>query len=252
MLLPALADGQIGLVLDAQLKSKNWFHGLEQNGQELPMLEAAVVFGVSDAELLRKACDEYRAVADIVLEKVKELHPGQIPADFKLPVAESREIKLPEGSAAIYWYKMPPEYDANVDSQLMPNAGLSKSVAVLSFAPKTSERLLVSTPLAVTPDGPLADRKKPLASAIYFNWAGTVDAVGPWIDLAVRQLGPRMAGGAGQLAEAASDDPSTRMILDQVRTFLEILKVLRTAESATYQDGAAVVTHSLTIFHDVE
>src|SRR5262249_49884048 len=148
------------------------------------------------------------------------------------------------------WQKLPPEYDANVDSQLMPNAGLSKSVAVLSFSPKTSERLLASTPLAVTPDGPLADRKKPLASAVYFNWASTVDALGPWIDLAVRQV-PRMVGGAGQFADA-SDDPSTRMILDQARTFLEILKVLRTAESATYEEGGATVTHSLTVFHDVE
>jgi hypothetical protein len=252
MLLPALADGQVGLVLDAKLKSKSWFHGLDQNDQELPMLEAAVVFGVSDAELLRKACEEYRAVAEIVLEKAKELHPGQIPADFKFPAAESREVKLPDGAAAIYWYKMPPEYDVNVDSQLLPNAGLSKSVAVLSIAPKTSERLLASTPLAVTPDGPLADQKKPLASAVYFNWAGTVDAAGPWIDLAVRQFAPRAAGGAGQIAEAANDDPSTRMILDQVHTFLDVLKVLRTTESATYQDSGAMVTHSLTVVHDVE
>jgi hypothetical protein len=42
------------------------------------------------------------------------------------------------------------------------------------------------------------------------------------------------------------------MILDQVHTFLDVLKVLRTSESATYQDGAAMVTHSLTVFHDVE
>ena len=251
MLLPALADGQVGLVLDAKLKSKSWFHGMPQVDQELPMLEAAVVFGVSDAELLKKACDEYRAVTDIVLEKAKELHPGQIPADFKLPAAESRELKLPEGTAAIYWYKMPPEYDANVDAQLLPNAGLSKNVAALSFAPKTSERLLASTPLTVILDGPLADRKKPLASAVSFNWAATVDAVGPWIDLAVRQFAPRGAQGGGQL-EAANDDPSTRMILDQVHTFLDVLKVLRTSESATYQDGAAMVTHSLTVFHDVE
>src|SRR5262249_1196320 len=150
MLLPGLADGQIGLVLDARLTSKSWFRGLPQGDQELPMFEAAVVFGVSDAELLRKACAEYRAVAEIVLEKAKTMHPNEVPADFKLPPAESREIKVSDGAAAIYWYKMPPEFkadDLGIDPQLVPNAGLSKSVAVLSFAPKTTERLLATTPL---------------------------------------------------------------------------------------------------------
>src|SRR5262249_38213284 len=171
-----------------------WFRGLPQGDQELPMFEAAAVFGVSDAELLKKACEEYRAVAEIVFAKAKEMHAGEIPADFKLPTAESREVKISDGPAAIYWYKMPPEFhadDLGIDPQLVPNAGLSKSVAVLSFAPRTSERLLVSTPLTATPDGPLSDRKKPLASAVYFNWAGTVDAVAPWIDLLARVVWAR-------------------------------------------------------------
>jgi hypothetical protein len=246
MLLPALADGQVGLVLDAKLKSKSWFREMPQGDQELPMLEAAIVFGVSDAELLKKACDEYRAVADIVFNKAKEMHPGEIPADFKLPSAESREVK----PGTLYWYKIPAD-EMGIDAQLLPNAGLSKNVAVLSLEPAHTEQLLTSTPLVVTADGPLSDRSRPLASAASFNWAGTIDAAGPWIDFAVRQFAPR-SGGAGQIAEAANDDPSTRMILDQVHTFLEILKVLRTTESATYQDGAAMVTHSLTVFHDVE
>jgi len=247
MLLPALADGQVGLVLDAKLKSKSWFRGMPQGDQELPMLEAALVFGVSDAELLRKACDEFRAVADIVLEKAKELHPGEIPGDFKLPIAESRETK----PGTIFWYKIPAD-ELGIDAQLLPNAGLSKNVAVMSLTPAQTERLLASAPLVVTPDGPLSDRSKPLANAVSFNLAGTIDVAGPWIDFAVRQFAPRAAGGAGQLAEAGSDDPSTRMILDQVHTFLDVLKALRTTESATYQDGAAMVTHSLTVFHDVE
>src|SRR5262249_44583427 len=58
MLLPALADGQIGFVLDAKITSKRWFKIMPESDQPLPMLEPALILGVSDADLLRKACAE--------------------------------------------------------------------------------------------------------------------------------------------------------------------------------------------------
>lgn len=259
MLLPALADGQSAVVLDAKLTSKRWFEGMPESDQALPMLEAALVFGVSDTELLKKACAEYRSVADAVVEKLKEFHPKEVPADFKLPPAESKDITIGDISGAIYWYKLPDEI--GIDSQLTPNAGLTQKVAVLSLAPKHTIRLLSKTPLMATAGGPLADRNKPLASAVYFSWTGLVDAVTPWIDFAVNQFAPNPAG-AGAAFLLADDSARSQLalatnnqagnpVLDQVHTVLEVLKSLRTIESATYQENGAMVTHSLSVIQDL-
>ncbi len=109
-------------------------------------------------------------------------------------------------------------------------------------------------------DGPLADRNKALAGACYFNWAGTLDAVAPWIDFAVRGAASDAAGigGAGLLLTdaprieqpAEQDDPTTQAILDQVHTVLDVLKTLRTLESATYLENGAMVTHTVCEIQD--
>jgi hypothetical protein len=256
MLLPALADGQAAFVLDAKLTSTQWFEGLPQGKRPMPMLEGALVFGVSDAELLKKACAEYRAIASDAVEIARKLHPEELPADFKLPQPESRETK----AGLISWYKLPP--DAGVDEQLVPNTGLNKTTAVMSFAPKTTERLLEVAPLTVTTNGPLANTKRPLAGALVFNWAGLLDAATPWIDLIVREAAAQGMQGAGAgffLAEnnalanlaAADDNPATKMILDQVHTVIDVLKAFRTVEAATYIEDGVTVTHSLCVFQDL-
>ena len=72
MIIPAFADGQGAFVLDAKATSKQWFHDLPQNGHSLPMLEPAIVLGVSDAELVKKGFSEYQNVADEIVRKIKE------------------------------------------------------------------------------------------------------------------------------------------------------------------------------------
>ncbi len=261
MLLPALADGQAAFVMDAKIASKKWFESLPQNDLSLPMLEIAFVFGVSDAPLLRKACDEYQAITEAAIEKAKQLFPDDVPANFKLPKAETSEVKTSDGPATISWYKLPAEI--GVDPQLTPNAGLAQRVAVLSLAPKHTERLLNSSQLVVTPNGPLSDRKKPLAEAVYFNWAAMVDALTPWVDFAAGQVAAHGIEGAGlglvlideeaakTLLAAGDDNGAGKMILDQVHTVMDVLKVLRTVECATYLEGNTTVTHSLAVFQDV-
>ena len=242
MLLPALADGQAAIVLDAKLTSKQWFEGFPQNGRALPMLEVGLVFGVSDAALLKQACTEYRDVIETAIEKAKQLFPEDVPPDFKLPQPETSQVNA--GGPATRWsYKLPSE--AGVNSQLMPNAGLSNQVAVLSLSPKSTERLLGSTPLVVTPNGPLSDRSKPLAGAVYFNWAGLIDAAKPWVDVAAAQIAHSEGG------DAAADNGPGKMVMDQVHTVLDVLKALHTVECATYLEDKATVTHSLAVIQDV-
>jgi hypothetical protein len=53
------------------------------------------------------------------------------------------------------------------------------------------------------------------------------------------------------LAAADDDNGPSKMIMDQVHTVLDVLKVLRTVESATSVENGALVTHSLTVIQDV-
>src|SRR5207244_11411929 len=73
-LIPALADGQAALVLDARLTSRQFIKNLPATEQPLPMIEPAVVIGVSDAAKLKEAFTEYYAVADDFVEVLKHIH----------------------------------------------------------------------------------------------------------------------------------------------------------------------------------
>ena len=57
LLIPALADGQTGLVIDAKLTSQQFIKALPPTEQSLTMLEPAIVVGVSDAAKLKQAFD---------------------------------------------------------------------------------------------------------------------------------------------------------------------------------------------------
>ena len=88
MLQPAMADGQHAFVLDAKITSRRWFTGMPQEGP-LPMLEPALVYGVSDADLLKKGVGEYRAVADEVMAKIREKNPEALPPGLQNPRSAS-------------------------------------------------------------------------------------------------------------------------------------------------------------------
>ena len=102
VLIPALADGQTGLVIDAKLTSRQFLKALPPTEQPLPMLEPAIVVGVSDAAKLKRAFTEYYAVADDFVEILKGIEKSDIPKDFKLP--RPRVYRLRQGTA--YGYRL--------------------------------------------------------------------------------------------------------------------------------------------------
>ena len=73
MLLPALADGQIGLVIDRRLASKQFVGNQPPTDKPMPMIEPALILGVSDPDLLKKAMSEYRAVVNGLIGAVREM-----------------------------------------------------------------------------------------------------------------------------------------------------------------------------------
>lgn len=237
-LLPALADGQTALVFDGKLTSKRWFAGWPETQAALPMAELAVVFGVSDAALLEQAMSDYLAIVDEGIAGFHALNPQEIP-EFKIP----RPTSQTTSDGRTFSYPLPAEL--GVDPQIVPNAGLNKDVAVLSLSLPHSLRILANHPLEGA--GPLRGAQQPLGMAVYFDWAGLVDALTPWIDLGLQNYGEQiLAAVPGALGEEIDTKQLTKQALTaQVHEGLAILQVLRTVSSTTHRDtnAEAMVTH---------
>jgi hypothetical protein len=244
MFLPALADGQTAFVVDAKVKSKQWFPGMPATDQPMPMVELALIMGVKDAALLRKAMGEYRVILNDAIAKAREMVPFLPP--FEIPEPDSKSVK----GGKIYYYPLPPI--PGLDPQVSPNAGLSDRVAVLSFFQTHTDRLLADKPLKVE-GGPLADGQRPLAGAAYINFAGLIEATAPWVEFGARHLGPRLLekDGDGADQEDGGDAKKTEDIAKQVRALLDVLKVLRTYTSASYLENGVLVTHGELVIQDL-
>ena len=236
LLIPALADGQMGLVLDAKLTSKQFHEAMPPTEKPMPMAEPALVFGVSDAAALVKGLAEYREVVNGFIDLFREMEPGSLPP-FEIPPPLSEKAK--EGT--LYYYPLPEEL--GLDRKVFPNAGLSEKVAVVTASREHTARLLAATPLAI--GGVLAGAEdRPLAMAAALDWAALVEAATPWVDLAATMILQEQFGDAeGEQAKA---------ITSQIHTVLDVLKCLKTITSESYVDRGAMVSHTLTEVQDVK
>jgi hypothetical protein len=243
LIIPALKDGQAAFVLDAKITSKQWIKQMPAADSPLPMLELGAVFGVSDAEKLRKGCTEYLSVAQELLDLAHQAAPGVIP-EIKIPPATATK------TAAGTVYHFPQLQQLGVDAQIAPSAALSKSVAVLSTSPRLAKQALRPTPLSLEP-GLLTDRNRPLGSATSFNWPALVDTITPWVKYGVTRFFENRFVDAAFDAKT-NQKPQIKSILDQVRTGAEVLKCFRGLTTATYREGNAIVTHSESVWRDLK
>ena len=229
-----MADGQSALVIDGKLTSKHFIESLPATEKPMPMVEPAIVMGVSDAKLLKQGLGEYREVINGLIDAVRQVPGATCPRTSKFP--SRKPIEGPLGT--IYSFPLPKEW--GVDEKIVPNIGVSDEVLVVSASRDHTERLLKSTPLAV--GGVLEKTDRPLATAVWLNWAALVDAAAPWVDFAIEQTAA--AKGVGEDQQKA--------IAQQVHTGLEVLKVLRSISSESYLEDDVLVSHTLTEIHDVE
>lgn len=231
LFLPALADGQSAFVLDAAVARKSWHPAMPESSRALPFPAPAFVYGVSDADLLDKACRDYFDQVQELINATQRLYPGVIPP-VRIPPPLERKTK--EGR--LFLYKLPEELQ--ISSDIAPTAGLNGEVAVLSLLPEQARKLLSKTPFA--PEGFLARREAPAAGAWYFNFSGTVDAVKPWIEYGLDQA---MESNPEQFKE---EDAA------QTLTILEILKCWRGSAGISYFDGPAFVEFKETVYEDLK
>ena len=199
----------------------------------MPMVEPAIVMGVSDAKLLKQGLGEYREVINGLIDAVRHVEGSNVPENVQIPEPQTTEGPL----GTIYSFPLPKEW--GVDEKIVPNLGVSDEVFVFSASRDHTERLLKSTPLAV--GGVLEKADRPLAAAVWLNWAALVDAATPWVDFAIEQTA----------AAKGIDEDQQKAIAQQVHTGLEVLKVLRSISSESYLEDDVLVNHTLTEIRDV-
>jgi len=236
MWLPAVADGQIGLVVDAKLTSKQLHRSMPMLQKEMPILEPALVLGVSNADLLKKAMGEFRGVYNDLIDLIVKQYdvPPEAKAQivmFKWPEAKVDQI----AGGSLYFYPLPDQW--GVDKNIVPNAGLSNNVAVISLSTAQTGRLLKETPLTV--GGLLATTDRPLAVAGWFDWKELIGAVTPWVNYVLEQIPEQKMAGQKFL------------VVSQVQTVLEVLSTIKSITSETYIEDNIIVCHSLVEIQDL-
>jgi hypothetical protein len=218
-LMPALASGQGGLVIDAKLTSDRVQNMMPMASQPLPIPEIAIISAVTDADKLKKGAQAYFSAAQDAIDAVRRVAPNEVP-----PIQIPRPLEDKGSQGTVYYYPFPDHL--GLDSNLALNAGLSQDTLVLSLSPATSHRLMQATPLVK--EGMLAETGKPLGGAFYFDFAGLVDTVTPWIRYGV----------------GISQDLDMQNVVLPFEDVLEVLKCFQNVSGVTYQDDDAWVTHS--------
>jgi len=249
-LFPAVADGQLALVVDAQAKSERWIAPMPRAQDPLPMLELGLVGSTNSAEHLRIAVTDYFAITQDSIALVHEVHPESGP-EFKLPLPDEESVR----GHTIYAYPCPAEWGVN--PQIAFNAGLTDDAWAASEMPAFTARLLDRTPLAI--DSSL-DVRRPEAIVAHVQFPKLLEAIRPWIDYG-------FAVSAGQLKDggkADSDDEDNDssdgaaammpagFILPQVHQLLDVLEAVESLTSVTYREDDVWVTHSEVHFVDLK
>jgi len=113
LFLPALADGQAGLVIDAKLTGTQWSPLLPPSTRPCPCRKLALVLASSDAGKLKKAGAEYRASANQLMVVIGKIAKQELPT---LPPPQSASINGGE----MFFYPLPPGTSTSASCPISP------------------------------------------------------------------------------------------------------------------------------------
>jgi len=244
-LLPALADGQIGLVLDAKSRTKRLQESLPEAAEPLPLTEPAIVLGIDDPKLFREGLSDLFALGDDLVDAVREIDPDSVPADYRIRDPEKSKV---EAGAVWTW----PLEKSGLDDQVRPTIGVGDDVAVFSLVPKQASRLLAASKLET--GSQLSKFEEPLVGAATLDVAGLVDALQPWIVYLTRYGCVQQRDGQVDRAAVLTKDVETVQAADalaQAAVVCEALKSLRVAVAEAAVKGDATVTHWRNVIRDM-
>lgn len=242
---PAMAGGQIGFVIDGKSKTSRLQQSLPKAEAELPLVEPAIVIGVDDPALFREGMNDLFALSDELVDAVRAMSPGVVPADYR--IADPRKEEL-EGGNMWSW-----SLDkTGLDEQVRPAIALGKDTAVLSLVPKQAGRLIVATPLKTGEQ--LTKFEEPLASAAALDVAGLIETFEPWVIYLARYVAVQQRAGsvdADLTLDGTTDNEREKEMLAQVRSVLAAAKSLRVATAETSVKPDATVTHWRNVIRDM-
>jgi hypothetical protein len=240
-LMPAGQDSQSAVVIDRKIESKHWIGPMPPSDTALPFFEFAIVSGISDADKLKSGVSGIRGIVDDVIKLVKELNPGEIPDEFKIPDPRSR----PLGEGTVWWYDIPTQIQDQLalDKQILPHWGLVKNVAVVGTSPRQTALIFSGAPFAS--NSYLREAvEKPLSNVTMVQIGGLLDTFVPWIEYGFN------------LGLQQTKDTTQRMIMSgaqaDIKTTLRVLSCLKTYSSFTRTEGKATVTQSLLEVEDLK
>ena len=235
--LPALADGQLGFVLDAKGTTKRPHAALPASAEPLPLPAPTIVVPLADAKLFREGLSDLFALSDELVDAVRGMNPDAVPEGYRIP--DPRRTKVEGGSVWSF-----PLVRSGVDEQVAPAIGIGERAAVFTLAPDQAARLLAEARLDT--GAALADFDRPLCAAAALDVAGLVDALRPWVLYLTRYGCVQRREGRVEAEEelsAEDEDATAKEALANVAVVFEVLKTLRTAVSETETRDDAVVTH---------
>jgi hypothetical protein len=243
--LASLADGQVGLVLDAKGHTKKPQRRLPASVEQLPLVEPAIVLPLADPKLFKDGLNDLFELADEVTEAVRDIEPEAVPDDYRIP--EPERTKLEEGSVWAWTL-----VNAGLDDQIRPAIAVGGDAVVLTLVPRQAGRMMAETGLET--GAQLTRFEEPLAGAAAVDVAGLLDALRPWVVYLTRYgCVQQREGGVDPQRElsAADETPEASEAVEHVAVIIEALKSLRVAVAETsFRDGA-LVTHWRNVIRDM-
>ena len=244
-IVPALADGQVGLVIDAKTKTTRVQRDLPASAEPLPLLEPAIVLPLADPKLFREGMSDLFTLADELVDAARKMDPDAVPAAYEVP--EPEKAKVAAGS--IWSFALP---ESGLDEQLRPAIGVGDKAAVFSLVPAQAGRLLAAG--RIETGSQLATFQEPLAGAAALDFAGLVDALRPWIVYVTRYGCVQQRDGSVDADEELTADDETaaaKEALAHVAVALEVAKCFRAATAETSITDEATVTHWRNVIRDL-
>lgn len=244
-LVPALADGQMGFVIDAKSRTKKPQRDLPGTAEPLPLPEAAIVLPLADAALFRDGLSDLFELGDDTVAAARDLDPDAVPDGYEVPDPEKAKVE----AGTVWSFPLP---ESGLDDQVRPAIGVGEKSAVFSLVPKQAARLLAAAKLET--GAQLATFEEPLAAAAAIDVAGVVDALKPWVVYVARYRAASDPDGsvdADTELAAADETAGTKEILEHVDVVAEVAKCLRAAVAETTVREGALVTHWRNIIRDL-
>lgn len=233
---PALADGQVGVVFDADAKTRRLQRDLPESAAPLSIPDLAIVLPLADAGRFREALSDLFELGDDWVAALRKMDPDAVPEGYQIPEPEKKKID----GGSVWSYALP---QSGLDEQVRPAIAVGDKAAAFSLVPAHAARLLAESKLE-TGAGRI-DAAKRLAGAAAADVPGIIDAIKPWVGYLVRYGIALQRDGevdADRPLDGADDAPEVKEVLEHAAVILEAAKVLRGTTAETEQTPEATVT----------